>query len=138
MTIGEALGQGRRLLSRISDEANLEAELLLAYALRTDRIHLYQRLPEPISDQGEGAFNALLERRLNYEPTPYIVGRKEFYGLELAVTPAAIIPRPETELLVETALAEARRFLQSRPTVSIRPNPLQPLVSRLSRHHCQA
>lgn len=119
MTVGEALGRGRRLLSPISDEADLEAELLLAHALGSDRVHLYQRLGVGLSGQEEQGYGALLDRRLAHEPTAYILGRKEFYGLDLEVTPAAIIPRPETELLVETALAEARRLLQSRPAVAI-------------------
>lgn len=119
MNVREALGQGRRLISPISDEAALEAELLLAHALRTDRVHLYQRLEEPLPRQVGAAYQALLERRLRRQPTPYIVGHREFYGLQLQVTPAAIIPRPETELVVEAALAEAERLLQRRPSLTI-------------------
>ena len=119
MTLQEALRLGRRLLAPISDEASLETELLLAHVLKTDRVHLYQRLQEPLSPRQETAFRALLARRQDREPTPYIVGRKEFYGLELLVTPAAIVPRPETELLVEVALAEARRILERKGSVSI-------------------
>jgi release factor glutamine methyltransferase len=59
---------------------------------------------------GRTSFDALLARRLRREPTAYIIGRREFYGLELEVTPAAPIPRPETELLVDEALAQARRL----------------------------
>lgn len=113
MTVGEALALGRRLLSAISDEAGLEAELLLAHALGSDRVHLYQRLRDSLTDPQEQAYSALLERRLKHEPTPYITGRKEFYGLELEVTPAAIIPRPETEVVVELA-AEFARSLPAR------------------------
>ena len=91
-----------------SDEAGLEAELLLAHALNTDRTHLYQRLRDELTPQAESAFDALLRRRLAHEPTPYILGHKEFYGLEFEVTPDAIIPRPETETLVELVLDCAR------------------------------
>jgi release factor glutamine methyltransferase len=119
MDVQEALRRGRHLIATISDEADLEAELLLAHALKTDRIHLYQRLQEPLPPRQESVYHRLLERRLRREPTPYIIGRKEFYGLQLEVTPAAIIPRPETELVVETALAEARRLLETRPSLAI-------------------
>ena len=106
MNIREALRHGSRVLSTEggSDEANLDAEILLAHALNTDRTHLYQRLRAELCHDLEATFNALLRRRLSHEPTAYILGRKEFYGLELEVTPAAIIPRPETETLVEFVL----------------------------------
>ncbi len=105
MSISEALRHGSRVLAEAgSEEASLEAELLLAYALNTDRTHLYQRLREELPENAARAFEALLQRRLAHEPTAYIVGRKEFYGLDLDVTPAAIIPRPETETLVELVL----------------------------------
>lgn len=84
--------------------------MLLRYALRLDRTQLYARLSEEISPAGRTAFEALLARRLRREPTAYIIGRREFYGLELDVTPAAPIPRPETELLVDETLAQARRL----------------------------
>lgn len=105
MNIREALRHGSRLLQSIgSDEASLEAELLLGQALGLDRTHLYQRLPDELTAAQEAAYRRLLERRMRHEPTAYIVGRREFYGIELEVTPAAIIPRPETETLVELAL----------------------------------
>ena len=113
-TIGEALRRGSQLLSeagadrsadtRPSDEATLEAELLLAHALNTDRTHLYQRLRDELRPDGERTYDSLLQRRLAHEPTPYILGHKEFYALEFEVTPAAIIPRPETETLVELVI----------------------------------
>ncbi len=109
LNIREALRRGSRLLAEASsEEASLEAELLLAHALSTDRSRLYQRLRDGLPPDAESAFDALIQRRLNHEPTPYILGRKEFYGLELEVTPAAIIPRPETETLVELVIASVR------------------------------
>ncbi len=108
-SISEALRRGSRLLSEaVSEEATLEAELLLAHALNTDRTHLYQRLRDELTPQAESAFDALLQRRLTHEPTAYILGHKEFYGLEFEVTPDAIIPRSETETLVELVLDCAR------------------------------
>ncbi len=109
VNIQEALRRGSRMLADArSEEATLEAELLLAHALNTDRTHLYQRLRDELTPQAESAFDALLQRRLAHEPTAYILGHKEFYGLELEVTPDAIIPRSETETLVELVLDCAR------------------------------
>jgi release factor glutamine methyltransferase len=88
----------------------LEAELLLCHTLSLDRAHLYARLQEDLSAGQQAAFRSLLARRLAHEPTAYIVGRREFYGLDLETAPAALIPRPETELLVEEAIARAGRF----------------------------
>ena len=106
MNIREALQHATTALAAAgSDEAALEAELLLAHALGTDRTHLYQRLPDELPPGAAAAFEALLRRRLAHEPVPYIVGRKEFFGLEFEVSPAAIIPRPETETLVELVIA---------------------------------
>src|SRR3990172_2064282 len=105
-TLREALHRGSQALAEAaSEEAALEAELLLAHALGTDRTHLYQRLPDDLPPDAAAAFDALLRRRLAHEPVPYILGRKEFFGLEFEVPPAAIIPRPETETLVELVLA---------------------------------
>jgi release factor glutamine methyltransferase len=105
VNVRESLRYGsRKLVEAGSEEASLEAELLLADALNTDRPHLYQRLHEALPSDAGRAFEALLQRRLAHEPTAYIIGRKEFYGLDLEVTPAAIIPRPETETLAELVL----------------------------------
>ncbi len=113
LNIQEALRRGsRRLAGAGSEEANLEAELLLGHALNTDRAHLYQRLRDELTPQAESAFDALLQRRLAHEPTSYILGHKEFFGLEFEVKPDAIIPRPETETLVELVLA----FVRTRDT----------------------
>ncbi len=116
MNTREALRQAARLLTAAgSEEADLEAELLLSHALRVDRVHLYQRLADEIPAEQERAYRDLLARRLAHEPTAYILGHKEFYGLEFEVTPAAIIPRPETEVLVEQLLAFARERFGGAP-----------------------
>jgi release factor glutamine methyltransferase len=109
VTVQAALRRGTQRLARAgSDEANLEAELLLAHALGLDRVHLYQRLRDPIPPEGESTYLSLLERRTTaHEPTAYLLGHKEFYGLDFKVTPAALIPRPETEVLVELVIAFA-------------------------------
>jgi release factor glutamine methyltransferase len=106
LLIRDALREGRRQLS--GDEASLEAELLLMHALGVDRAHLYQRLTEPLSPEVIDAYRRLRERRVAHEPLPYITGHHEFFALDFEVTPAALIPRPETETLVELAIAFAR------------------------------
>ena len=94
-----------RLREAKIEDARLEAEMLLCHALSLTREALFARLREPLPTDAYAAFESLLRRRLDHEPTAYIVGRKEFYGLRLACAPAALIPRPETELLVEAAIA---------------------------------
>jgi release factor glutamine methyltransferase len=89
------------------EDAWLEAEVLLRHTLDLDRAHLYARLQEDLSGGDQAVFHSLLARRLAHEPTAYIVGQREFYGLDLETTPAALIPRPETELLVQEALSRA-------------------------------
>lgn len=116
MNLREALREGARLLELAgSEEAALEAELLLGHALKLDRVHLYQRLSDPLTPGQERAYRRLLERRtVHHEPTPYILGHKEFFGREFEVTPAAIIPRPETEVLVELVIAFAQERFAGR------------------------
>ncbi len=106
------------------DDARLEAELLLRHALGLSREALLTRLREPLPAEARSAFDALLRRRLAREPSAYIVGHKEFYGLKLACTPAALIPRPETELLVD----EAIDWLQGQTARRSRTDP-RPLVA---------
>ncbi len=79
----------------------LDAELLLAYALETERANLYLETKRVLNDPEKTCFRRLLERRANHEPIAYILGKKEFMSLEFKITPAVLIPRPETELLVE-------------------------------------
>ncbi len=97
------------------EDAALEAEVLLRHALGLDRAQFYTRLNDPMPPAAAASLEACLTRRLQREPTAYIVGRREFYGLSLEVTPAAPVPRPETELLVDEALAQSRRLETARP-----------------------
>jgi len=105
----EALRQARRLLPPVSDEPELEAELLLRHCLGVDRASLYRLLTAELSEEEQQGFRDLVRRRLIHEPTAYIIGHKEFFGLDFEVTPAAIIPRPETEVLVELAIEAAHK-----------------------------
>ena len=93
------------------DDARLEAELLWMTALDTDRTHLYANLRDTPGQRATQAAAALLERRLRHEPVAYLMGRREFFGLRFHVAPGVLIPRPETEGVVEEAL----RLLNSRP-----------------------
>lgn len=103
-SIGQALKQARVRLSAL-DEPHLEAELLLACLLRKPRAYLFT-WPEKILTADQPAlFEQLLSRRLAGEPLAYITGQREFWSIELLVSPATLIPRPETELLVEKTLA---------------------------------
>ena len=112
MTLAEVLRDAAsRLQAAGIEEARLEAEVLLCHAAGLRREELFARLREALPEHAGCSFHELLERRLAHEPTAYIVGHREFYGLELACTAATLIPRPETELLVETALD----WLASRP-----------------------
>ena len=102
MTIGEALRRAAARLAAMSDTARLDAELLMAHALgctRTDLLlrHMAASVPE--------GFAALVERRAGHEPVAYITGSAAFYGLELEVSPAVLIPRGDSETLIDAARA---------------------------------
>ena len=86
----------------------LDAEILLAHALRCQRIELYLRHDQPLGSEEVDRFRELIRRRSRREPVAYITGTKEFWSLPFRVTPQVLIPRPETELLVEIALVAAR------------------------------
>lgn len=110
-TTAEVLALARPFLAeRGVESARLEAELLVARALGMSRLELYMALERPVSENELDAARALLVRRAKGEPTAYLVGAREFYGRSFRVTPAVLIPRPETELLVDIAcerMAEA-------------------------------
>lgn len=84
--------------------ARLDAEALLAHVLTLDRAQLFARMSAPVSAEAREAFLQLVHRRARREPLAYLTGVREFWSLEFRVTPAVLIPRPETEMLLETAL----------------------------------
>lgn len=90
------------------DEARLTAELLLARSMGLSRAGVLARLNDPLPGEARAELDELLARRARGEPLAYILGEREFYGLPFAVSPAVLIPRPETELLVEQVLAYAK------------------------------
>jgi len=87
------------------DAPRLTAELLLAHALGCDRVRLYLDFDKPLAEPELARFRALVKRRAEGEPTAYLTGVKEFYGRAFRTDARALIPRPETELVVEAALA---------------------------------
>ncbi|HET6477784.1 MAG TPA: peptide chain release factor N(5)-glutamine methyltransferase [Dehalococcoidales bacterium] len=109
MTLKQVLGRARDVLATNSiEDASLEGEILLRQALGIDRVRLYANLNSELSAEQENDFWHLVRRRLSGEPTAYIAGHREFYGLDFLVDRRVLIPRPETELLVEKAVRLAR------------------------------
>jgi release factor glutamine methyltransferase len=110
-TIASLLAVGRQRLARAASAADsgatpgLDAELLLAHALGVGRARLRSHPEDVPAAETAALFLDLIARRAAGEPVAYILGRKDFWTLELSVTPAVLVPRPETELLVERALA---------------------------------
>jgi release factor glutamine methyltransferase len=106
MTVQAAQARGTRILASAGiDTPALDASLLLAETLGLDRGRLILAYPNPIPEDAWRRFRELLRRRLAGESVAYILGRKEFRGLEFTVGPAVLVPRPDTETLVETALS---------------------------------
>ena len=101
MTIAAALADAAGRLAAVSETPRLDAELLMAHALGVGREAL---LLGPRHGPAPDAFAALVERRLRHEPIAYITGRRAFWTIELEVTPAVLIPRPDSETLIEAAI----------------------------------
>lgn len=109
MELRGALTQAAAVLEKAGIKgARLDAEVLLAHALGLTRAQLYARLDQRLSPQDRERYQALLARRARHEPVAYIVGHRAFYGLDFFVDRRVLIPRPETELLVERAISMAR------------------------------
>ena len=94
----------RRLEAAGVGDARLEADLIWMTALGTDRAALYSAFPDAPPPEALRRAEALIRRRLNREPTAYLMGEREFYGLRVAVGPGVLIPRPETEAVVDETL----------------------------------
>ena len=116
MTIREALNRAKKAFAGGNvEDARLESELLLRHSLRIDQVRLYQEPDRRLTSSEEADFWRLVERRLSGEPTAYITGQREFYGLSFSVGSSVLVPRPESEFLV----AEALRIARSRPVMSV-------------------
>lgn len=109
MTLAEALQAAVEGLQPVSETPRLDAQVLAAHILGRSRAWVLAHPEAELSPEQAARFRAALARLVAGEPLPYVLGRWEFFGLEFAVTPAVLIPRPETELLVERALAWLER-----------------------------
>ncbi len=115
-SIAATLQTATQLLQQAAgNSARLEAEMLLCQVLNKNRSHLYAWSDTPLTKQEKERFGALLEQRTSGKPLAYILGRKEFWSFTLKVTPATLIPRPETETLVEMAL----QFIPEKSTTTV-------------------
>jgi release factor glutamine methyltransferase len=104
-TIGELLKVSADYLKQKGiDSPRLSAEILLAHQLHLTRVKLYLQYDQPLTEQEVEGYRALVRRRLSREPIQYITGTQEFWSMEFIVNPSVLIPRPETEVLVEQAV----------------------------------
>lgn len=120
ITIREAHKWASSFLSESNiDNSNLEAEVMLSSLYGWDRAKLFANLSEVVSEEKLILLKEWLTRRSNHEPLQYIVGSQDFYGRTFTVSPSVLIPRPETELLVETIIKEANQLLQDKESIDI-------------------
>jgi len=114
VTLKQAFSYAREILiANNIEDATLESELLLRHTLKISRVQLYLDLDYELNSKEEETFWHLIERRLSGEPAAYITGHREFYGFDFYVDPSVLIPRPESELLVEKALKLAQNRTMS-------------------------
>jgi len=107
-TIGKLIEWTRAFFEKKDiPQPRLEAEILLAHVLGAERIDLYMKYDQPVAEAERAAYRDLVRRRAEREPTRYLVGGCEFMSLAMKVTPDCLIPRPETEMLVEEVLARS-------------------------------
>ncbi len=118
MTIDEWLKDANDELTNADiNSARLDAELILAHTIREPRTYLHAHGDEQLSDRHEDIANARLQLRLDHTPVAYIIGHKEFYGRKFKTTPAALIPRPESEAMIELLADIVPKNLPLVPTV---------------------
>ncbi|MFH1187315.1 MAG: HemK/PrmC family methyltransferase, partial [bacterium] len=107
--IKNILARNTPKLSKISSTPKLDVEVLLSFAIKKPKEFLYTHPEYKLAKKQESNFNAAIKRRLKNEPIAYIIGEKEFYGLNFIVNKNTLIPRPETELIVEQAIQEIKK-----------------------------
>lgn len=118
MTLLEVLKRAAGYLeTHGSASPRLDAELLMAHSLDLRRLDLYLQFERPMAETELGPYRALVARRAKGEPVAYLVGHKEFMKLDFEVSPAVLVPNPDTELLVERAVSRARARIQGGATV---------------------
>ena len=114
-TVRRVLGWTTQHFEKLgTDSPRLTAELLLAHVLHTSRVRLYTDLDRPLEATELASYRGLIARRASGEPTSYLTGTREFYGRPFAVDPRVLVPRPETELLVEAVLQAVPRDAEAR------------------------
>jgi release factor glutamine methyltransferase len=107
ITVLESINLSTQYLNQKGIESpRINAELLLADILNCKRLDLYLSFERPLSEDEVQKYREHIKRRGNFEPLQYVIGKVEFYGLELKVNPSVLIPRPETELMVESILKQ--------------------------------
>lgn len=114
MMFGEALMAAQTRLAPVSESPRLDAELLLSHVTGYSRSQILMHLRDSLAAKEQAEFDALIVRRQRREPVAYLTGEKGFWTLMLKVGPAVLVPRPETELLVEWALEHLRQKPQAR------------------------
>lgn len=115
-TIGSILQWTKQYFSDKGVESpRLDAEVLLSHILGKDRLYLYVNFDQPLQSDELAAYREAVKKRVQRQPVAYIIGQKEFMGLDFIVSPAVLIPRPDTEILVEAILAK----IQELPNLSI-------------------
>lgn len=120
MTVREVIQRSTEFLQRHGvDSPRLQTELLLSHLLKLPRLQLYLNYDRALTEPEVTALRALVQRRAKHEPLQHLVGSTSFCGLEIAVSPAALIPRPETETLAELAVAALARRDASAPPVAL-------------------
>lgn len=119
ITVGRALISAmQRLQETSNDNARLDTQVLLAHVLGQERSWLFAHHDYQLTKEEADVYAELVARRARHEPVAYLIGRKEFYGLEFQVDQRVLIPRPETELLVDLALAQLSDRKQQRVVVA--------------------
>lgn len=120
-TVASVLSEAETVLNaQTIDTARLDAEVLLGSVLGVDRAGVFSRFTQPLSPAQCQEFWRLLQRRAKHEPLQYITGVREFWSLEFRVTPDVLIPRPETEILIETVLQSLSQASSRKPQASSR------------------
>lgn len=117
---GEALWRATTRLQEagVDETPELDAQVLLAHVLKTTRVSVLAYPERALTPKQASAYARLIERRAAHEPVAYLVGHREFMGLDFLTDARALIPRPETELLVDAALRELRARLDAKPTTA--------------------
>jgi release factor glutamine methyltransferase len=116
MTLTQALQQSARILSVNGiEDSYIEARVLLGHITKLPPVQIYTQTEQTLSQEQERGLYELIERRLRREPTAYIVNRREFYGIDFYIDSRVLIPRPETELLVDTALEFSKNTCPTSP-----------------------